>query len=489
MKSRLPLLLALIGVILRIFPAWAMPMWYDENFTLLVARLPIPQLIQATAGDVHPPLWYLIIWPLAHIPALPAWLVVRLPSMLAGIACIWIWWKILEIMTWPQWTREWINKFESNPNIMPVRLVAFGLFCLLPQQIYYSQEGRMYALLTLLVLLAWYFILTHRLVWLAITASAMLWLQNYGLIYLVALWVAALVYDRRTWKPVTIALGAAGISFIPWVMVMLGQMQGITGHYWIERLSIPSILATLTHTVFAIAYINFDMLSIAVFWGVLTWMLIWSIRHRTLNLPAAILAFLPLALAAVISFAWQPILLLRALIPSGAFICLILVEPLEYLGRKPVMLLSIFFIPVLLVNLANTEVRSGWASKSIQSGTDAITYIDSHWQPGDLLYYVDDGVFVSGAVSWKHIDNILQAPPCGPVAGGLSQQTKDTLGLRTGPLPKKISGRTWVISTETPLNPSCLEDYLRANVLLDGSPLFCPQENELVKSCLYLVER
>jgi hypothetical protein len=272
-------------------------------------------------------------------------------------------------------------------------------------------------------------------------------------------------------------------------MVMLGQMQGITGHYWIERLSIPSILATLAHTVFAIAYINFDMLSIAIFWGVLTWVLIWSIRRRTLNLPAAVLAFLPLVLAAVISLAWQPILLLRALIPSGAFICLILAEPLEYLGRKPVILLSIFFIPVLMINLANTEVRSGWASNSIQAGTDAITYIDSHWQPGDLLFYVDDGVFVSGAVSWKHIDNILQAPPCGPVAGGLSQQTKDALGLLSGPLPKNVSGRTWVISTETPLNPSCLDDYLRSNGLLDGSPLFCPQENELVKSCLYLVER
>lgn len=472
MKSRLPILLAAVGVLLRIFPFWAMPTWYDENFTYLVAHLPIPQLIQATAGDVHPPLWYLLVWPLAHIPGLPIWFVVRLPALLAGIACLWVWWKIIQLVI-------------TNDH---VRLVAFGLFCLIPQQIYYSQEGRMYSLLTLLVLLAWYCILTRRWVWLAVASSAMLWLQNYGMIYAAALWLAALLYDRWAWKPVTFALGAAGISFIPWMIVLAGQLRIIDGSYWIPRVTLPSILATLVHTYFAIAYINLDMLSIAAFFGALTWLLIWSIRHHTLNLPAAILAFLPLTLAALISVVWQPILLLRALIPSGAFICLLLAEPLEYLGRRPVMILSIVFIPALLVNLVNTEVRSGWASKSIRAGEDAIAYIDARWQPGDLLYYVDDGVYVSGALRWKNIDNILQAPPCGPVAGGLSDKTKAALGLETGPLPE-VRGRTWVISTETPLNPSCLDGYLREEGLLDHDPLYCPEDNKLVKSCLYLVER
>ena len=65
--------LATLGILLRIVPIWAQPTWYDENFTILLARLPLDRLLQATAGDVHPPLWYLICWPLAHLPSQPLW--------------------------------------------------------------------------------------------------------------------------------------------------------------------------------------------------------------------------------------------------------------------------------------------------------------------------------------------------------------------------------------------------------------------------------
>jgi len=479
MSKRLPLLLAAAGILLRIFPAWAMPMWYDENFTLLVARLPLDKLIAATAGDVHPPLFYLLVWPLAHIPGLAPWLVVRLPAMLAGIACIWVWWKILH---------EWEPIHAVSFRYWQVIIVAFGLFCLLPQQIYYSQEGRMYSLLTLLVLLAWLCILQRRWVWLAVVSSAMLWLQNYGLIYAAALWLAAIVYERRTWKPLTIALAAAGLSFVPWVFVLSSQMTSISGNYWMFYFSLPSLLGDFAHIFFAKVYINFDMLNVAVFYGLLTWVLIWSIRKRTLNLPAVILAFLPLVLVAIVSVVWQPIMLFRALIPSAAFICLLLVDPIEYLGRKPVLLLAIFILPVLLINLGNTVVRSGWASKSIQADRDAISYIDTNWKQGDLLYYVDDGTFISGSVSWQNIDNVLQEPQCGMVRGGLTLQTQEALGMHSGYLPANYPGRIWVISGVTSMFSECFDDYLRDNELMDEPPLFCSQDNALVKSCLYLVE-
>ena len=211
MKSKLPLLLAAVGILLRAIPVWAVPTWYDENFTILLARLPIDRLLAATAGDMHPPLWYLLCWPLGHIPGIPAWMIVRLPSVLASIATLWVWWQILKL-TVPG------NK---------VRMVAFALFCFLPQQIYYVQEGRMYALLTLLVLLGWLCILRKQWVWLAVATALMLYLHNYGLFYAAALWLAAIVYDRRNWKAVTIAISCAGLAFIPWLIILLRQMSQI----------------------------------------------------------------------------------------------------------------------------------------------------------------------------------------------------------------------------------------------------------------------
>lgn len=468
--KRLPLFFATVGILLRIIPIWAMPTWYDESFTFLVSRLPLDRLLAATAGDVHPPLWYLICWPLAHLPGLPPWAVVRIPALLASIAAIWVWWKIIQVMV------------TSDR----VRLTAFGLVCLLPQQIYYAQEGRMYSLLTLLVLCSWMCILHKKWYWFAVMSSAMLWLHNYGLVYIAALWLAAMIYDRRYWKPLTIALACAGISFLPWVVVLFRQMGSITGNYWILRFSPPSILGDLEHTYFGNGLLDADMVNFAVFYGLLTWVLIWSLRHRSLNLPVIILAFLPVAIAAAISLIWQPVMLYRALIPSGVFIALILAEPTEYLTRKPQLLMAIFYIPVLAVNLAGIAIRSNWADWVRLEGI-SVSLVDSQWQDGDLFYYADDGAFITGSTNWKNIDNTMRVEQCGPVLGGLSPQTKAALGMVSGPLPDHLEGRIWVLTAETPLNPPCQQDYLMQKGLLNSDPLYCSQDSEIVKSCLYLV--
>jgi hypothetical protein len=467
-----PIIIAVIGGLLRIIPIWAMPTWYDENFSILLARLPINRLIAATAGDVHPPLWYLLCWPLAHIPGIPAWAIVRIPSLLASIATIWVWWLILKIMT-------------TNDRI---RLVAFGLFCFLPEQIYYAQEGRMYALLTLLVLIAWLCILRRQWVWLALATTTMLYLQNYGLLYAAAIWLAAMVYDRRTWRPVTIAVAAAGLAFIPWLLVLFKQMNEINGNYWILYFSFWSILRDLLYTVFLSGMLKAEMVNIAVFYGVVTWVVIWSLRHRILNLPTVILAFVPITLAAMISIIWQPIMLYRALIPSGAFICLLIAEPVGTLGRRPLLLMAIFLVPALLVNLIGTEIRSHWADETLLKNGDMYSVIDSQWQEGDLLYYADDGVFVSGSVYWQHIDNAIRVTPCGRVYGGLSNLTRAAIGEQTGDLPENTTGRIWVVTAVTPLTSPCENDYLLGHGLLETVPLGCSEDDELVQSCVYLIE-
>jgi hypothetical protein len=266
-------------------------------------------------------------------------------------------------------------------------------------------------------------------------------------------------------------------------------MGDISGNYWITHFSLPSVLGDLAHSVFGTMVLAPDMLNIVVFYGIVTWVLIWSLRRRTLNLPAVILAFLPWLVSIGISRLWQPIMLYRALIPSSAFLCLILAEPFEYLGRRPQMLLALFAIPALTVSLLAILLRARWAADFVELDGESARIVDAHWQPGDLLYYVDDGVYVSGAVYWKNINNALQEPQCGPVRGGLTDQTQNALGMKSGPLPPNYPGRIWVISGMTPLMGTCFDDYLKDNGLMDTVPLYCSQNNSLVRSCLYLVRR
>ena len=474
MTKRLLIAAAVIGILLRIIPVWARQPWYDENFTVILARLPLPDLIAATAGDVHPPLWYLLCWPLAQLN-LPAWAIVRLPALLASLASLWIFWLILKETT-------------LTPR---VRAAAFVLFALLPAQIYYAQEGRQYSLLTLLVLLGWLCILRRQWLGLFVSGLAMLYLHNYGMFYLAALWVAGMAHDRRWWKPMTLSLAAAGLLFLPWLVLIFQQMAEIRGAYWMVHFTPASVLSDIAHSFWSMSTsLAATILNFAVFWGLLGWSLIQAIRARTLNLPAVILAFVTPALAVLVSLAWQPIMLYRALVPAGAFLVLLICAPLDWLcqSRWRLYLAGFFLLPALVTNLASTGLRYLWPDTSIEA--PAIEYIAAHWQPGDLVYHNYDGLFVA-ASAWDALPpgaEMIRLPECDPVRGGISPETRSHIGELEAPLPAD-AGRVWTFALASPLSPPCEYEQLQALGLLDAPPVLCTHDDKLILSCLYLEEQ
>ena len=46
---------------LRLFRLGADSLWYDETVSTLLAGSPLPDLIRHTAGDIHPPLYYILL--------------------------------------------------------------------------------------------------------------------------------------------------------------------------------------------------------------------------------------------------------------------------------------------------------------------------------------------------------------------------------------------------------------------------------------------
>src|ERR1035437_8314979 len=123
-----------ISAVLRLAVIWIAPAWYDENFSLILSRLPIDSMLADTAGHTHPPLYYLLICPLVQLHA-PIW-VLRIPSTLLSLASIWLFWRILEEFRLP----------------LRIQMAALILMAIMPIQLYYAQEARMYSLLEFLVL-------------------------------------------------------------------------------------------------------------------------------------------------------------------------------------------------------------------------------------------------------------------------------------------------------------------------------------------------
>lgn len=338
MNRRIFWIIFIVGVALRIFWINVPALWYDENFTLLVARLPLDRAFDAIKGDVHPPLWYLIEWCLFHIaPNLPAWFI-RVPALLFSIASLPMFVIVMRKLTIPS----------------TVQTAAFVMMAVMPFQLWYAQEGRMYAMLEFLVLLMLSAALGQSYLFMFVGSLALFYTQNYGAFYVGA--IAIVVMAREIEEKLShikngerlfgemnqnakvrilsrfpkfnasmnMMMGA-GVLWLPWLTVVMGQMNSIEGRYWIMDKSFAGILI-IVYKLFLTASVPsaFFFASYVVTFAAWIFGMIAFVRsHHPQRLTIAIMAFLPLLIAWVASVVWQPVLLFRPLIGISPFLYII----------------------------------------------------------------------------------------------------------------------------------------------------------------------
>lgn len=225
----------------------------------------------------------------------------------------------------------------------------------LPFQLWYAQEGRMYAMLEFLVLVTFLAAIGHDHLLLFYGSVLLLYTQNYGPFYMVAIYLAALVMDVQevkawiasaleqggylltrarqlgrwhlltTQRPTLLAMSGAALLWLPWFLVVQRQMTDIAGRYWIMDKSLGSVLIILYKLFLTAAvpaelfFASYAVTFVALILGVLA--LIRSTHPA--RVTVAVLAFVPLLIAWLISLVWQPVILFRPLIGSSPFLYLV----------------------------------------------------------------------------------------------------------------------------------------------------------------------
>lgn len=169
--------IGLLALGLRLVRLTFQPLWWDEGWSLYFATTDVGAMLKLTAVDIHPPFYYLLLhlWTLL-LGSSP--LAVRLLSVLVGTATV------------PMLYATGRRLLGEKGGLLAAFLLAVS-----PFHIYYSQEVRMYALVTLLGLAAFYFALR----WVAdgqdwrlglgyvLAATAALYTQYYAAFLLLAL--------------------------------------------------------------------------------------------------------------------------------------------------------------------------------------------------------------------------------------------------------------------------------------------------------------
>ncbi|MGH2720327.1 MAG: glycosyltransferase family 39 protein, partial [Actinomycetota bacterium] len=218
--------LALVaGLVLRVLVD--SPLWLDEALSVNIARLPVPDLLDALRRDGSPPLYYLLL----HV-----WI----GWFGAGDAAVRSLSVAFSVATLPLAWLAGRRLGDRRGAWAAVLLVATSPFA-----VRYASETRMYALLMLLALGAW-LALSASLVRPTVTRLAalglvtgLLCLTHYWALYLVAAMFLAACWFTRTdaTRPAALravgAMAAGGLLFVPWLPSFVFQARH-TGTPWGE---------------------------------------------------------------------------------------------------------------------------------------------------------------------------------------------------------------------------------------------------------------
>ncbi|MGD9404259.1 MAG: glycosyltransferase family 39 protein, partial [Anaerolineae bacterium] len=137
-RLSVPALITLLALGLRLIGLSYQPLWWDEGWSIYFATTSVHEMLELTAVDIHPPLYYLLLHLWSRVfgsGVIP----VRLLSVLVGTATVPLLYAVARR----------IGGHRSG-------VLAAFLLTVSPFHIYYSQEVRMYGLVTLLGVAALY---------------------------------------------------------------------------------------------------------------------------------------------------------------------------------------------------------------------------------------------------------------------------------------------------------------------------------------------
>ncbi len=241
-RASLPWLLFAGAVGVRVIRLDSQGLWFDEAYTVFVARLPLREAWAALVADgVHPPLYYGLIRLALSFGASESAL--RLPSVLLGAAAV----PMLFYLG-----RRWAGE--------PAALIAAVLLMLSPLAIWYSREARMYALLGwgyLACLLAFDALLERWTGWRAlafILAHAFAYSTHYFALLLPLIELAYLAIRLRSHPGVLVRWiwlqALAAIPLLAWATVLATRPGQYFGIGWIPAPRPVDLLLTMMNFTF-----------------------------------------------------------------------------------------------------------------------------------------------------------------------------------------------------------------------------------------------
>lgn len=217
-----PLLwLTLLAFALRAYGLHLQPLWGDEGWSIYFATMPLSQMVALTAVDIHPPLYYALLHSWFALTG-PGAEVARFISVICGTLLVPVTYQVTRFLHPPQTN-------AISPHLFWPGLFSAGVVTCAPLAIYYSQEVRIYGLVTLLGLLSTLFFVhglrhkSHSL-WPYILSSTLALYTMYYALFIIIGQGLYLLGRYRLRHPLFKGLIGIGLGYLPWVIYAGGKL-------------------------------------------------------------------------------------------------------------------------------------------------------------------------------------------------------------------------------------------------------------------------
>lgn len=366
------------------------PIWYDEAFAILFAEKGLSAMLYGTltqtnagSADIHP---------LGYYALLESWMNLFGTSIFSG--------RIFSILT-SLGSLFLVYKIAKNLFNQKTALFATGILTILPFQIHFAQEIRMYSMLSFWLLLSTYSFLQAKTKgwkwWIVFSISSTLaqYTHNLAAIYLIPLSLTPIFH--RDWKTLRNLILAGLVSltlYIPWLIHLPAQLSKINSHYWVEK---PGVEKIFTLTLFYLPHLPL-LNPILLILGLLFALLIiafamfqnyLAIKNKTPNTNHALwlfyLSFTPPLLLWVIS-QFVPVYIERALLPAHAIFCIWLAWSLTE-TKAPKFIQSFVMIMILTCSVIGFYQHLSYKGFPYAEFNEINKSIESRFRDGDVIIH------------------------------------------------------------------------------------------------------
>jgi mannosyltransferase len=443
------LVILLLGLSLRVYDLNKQSIWLDEAYSITLAGSSLPQLVQEAVKDNNPPLYHILL----HY-----WITLfgssefstRFLSVIFGFGALLMIYKVGSLL------------FDKEVGIVGSFILALSVF-----HIYYSQEARMYSLLSLLTLLSMYFFIkllkdprpTVAAAYI-LSSSLLMYTHVYGLFIVLAenIYVATLLLSSASGYKLTFGRWIVSqvivlAMFAPWLTALIKQIRRVQSGFWIPAPSLHSTIEIFysysNNSSLLYLFLILCLLS-ALVWqkteGNINWKdLFKSIESYQFNVRFADLTsvyllslwvVIPHILPFIASKVSTPIYLHRYTIGASLGFYLLVAAGIKNLQNKYVKLGIVGTI--LLLSLPH--LSNYYATVQKEQWRDLVTYIEANAEPGDLLLF--NAFFSQLAFDYYSHRTDLTKKPFPATTNVVTDENIKTLG-------SAIQGynRVWLISS------------------------------------------